>query len=44
MLQVHRALMIISLFTTAIGLIFIFVANARNTAVSPGLINFACVS
>lgn len=36
--------MVISLFITAAGIIFIFVANATNDAVSPGLIGFGCVS
>ena len=37
--------MIASLVLTALGFIFIFVANAENTgAPSPGLISFACVS
>ncbi|XP_019851666.1 PREDICTED: uncharacterized protein LOC100636115 isoform X3 [Amphimedon queenslandica] len=41
--QIHRAFMIVSLFLTALGFIFIFVANAKNPgAPSPGLISFAC--
>ena len=36
--------MIVSLFLTAAGFVFAFVANAKNEAVSPGLISFACVS
>ena len=37
--QVHRALMIGSLFVGAAGFIFAFVAHAKNTAI-PGLIGF----
>ena len=36
--------MVASLFINALGIIFIFVANARNEATAPGLISFACVS
>ena len=37
--------MVASLFLTAIGFIFAFVANAENpSGIAPGLISFACVS
>ena len=37
--------MVVSLFLTAIGFIFAFVANAENpSGKAPGLISFACVS
>ena len=37
--QVHRALMIGSLFAGACGFIFAFVAHAKNTTI-PGIIDF----
>ena len=40
-IKTHRALLIISLFTTAAGFIFAFVALARNP--TRGLINFSNV-